>query len=628
MRVLLFLLFGCSIVAQAQLLSTKNKKAIALYTEADNYRVRGQYDQAIRLLQQAIDKDSKFEEAYFRLGDTYRNSGNRKAAVDSYEKAVVLSPYPIKQKQYLYPLSESYLRLGNYAAAKTSIEKFLAIEKTDKPKIEQATQWKTQAEYGLAHANEDEGYRVTKLPDTVNAHPMQYFPTLTADGKELIFTVRYGRMHDDNEDIFVSRKAKGRWQAPEPLSDAINSDYREGACSISADGRHLVFTICGPRGCDLFESRKTGDNWSKPVNLGPNINTNGWEAQPSLSADGNELYFVSERKGGFGGYDIWYSKKDSLGRWTRATNAGPSINTKFDEIAPYIHVNNQNLYFASNGLPGFGGFDIYTAERKRGQWQTPVNLGAPLNDFEDQYSFAVTSDGSTAYYSREEGRNSSKIYQAFIPEAKRVRSRGNIVEGIVRDAKTHKPLSAAIELVDIATQQHVAVFRSDSLTGEYLSVVPGRASYALHVARPGYLFASVHFNYEDHDLAAPYQLDVELQPIAKNATTVLNNIFFEYNKFEINEKSFSELDDVVQFLRDNPTVTVEISGHTDNVGNESYNEQLSQKRAQSVVNYISSKGIAERRLTRVGYGSKKPLRENDTEENRQVNRRIEFRILN
>src|SRR5579871_2614061 len=296
-RIFFFVAALFSISTFAQTLSTKNKKAIDLYVEADNFRVRAQFDEAIRLLKQAIDKDKKFEEAYYRLGITYNSAGNLPAAAENFEHALTLTPYPGKQKIYLYALGDIHLRTGHYDLADAALEKFLNIEKADKVKIDRATMSKAQAEYGLAHHGENKGYVVRALSDTVNKFPMQYFPAITADGKDLIFTVRYGRAHNDNEDIFISH-FEGKWTEPVSISPIINSEYREGACSISADGRHLILTICGPRGCDLFESKKEGDVWRKPVNLGPSVNTSGWEAQPSLSADGNELYFVSDRKGG------------------------------------------------------------------------------------------------------------------------------------------------------------------------------------------------------------------------------------------------------------------------------------------------------------------------------------------
>lgn len=611
----------------SQTLSTKNKKAIDLYNEADNYRVRGQLNQAIKLLKQAIDKDGKFEEAYFRLGIVYRGAGDRAASSNSFEKGLALvSNYVVKQKVYYAALGDDYLRRGLYEKAKFNFEKFLAIEKTDKSKIDLVALLKSQSEYGLTHQNENLGYTIKPLSDTINKYQMQYFPTITADGQELFFTRRLGINDNDDEDIVVSLNKNGVWGDPSTISENINSRSDEGTCTISADGRYMIFVARDAYGhTDLFESRRKGNEWTAPVNLGILVNSTVWDSQPSLSADGRELYFVSARKGGVGGRDIWYSKKDSLGKWIRAVNVGKPINTKYDEEAPYIHVNNRNLFFASNGLPGFGGYDIYVSEKDQ-QWQEPKNLGAPLNDFEDQYSFTVTSDGMKAFYTREQPGMKSKIYETTIPKELQIQSRGNIVKGTVTDSQTKKPIPSDVELFDLKANKRISMFTSDSVNGHYLIVVPGKSEYALHVSEPGYLFYSLHFNDEEKDQDQPLTIDIALQPIKKNAVTVLNNIFFEFNKYEINPKSFTELDEVVKFLKDNPTIKVEISGHTDNVGNESYNQQLSLKRAQSVVEFLSSKGIAPTRLAQVGYGSKKPIKPNDSEENRQVNRRIEFKI--
>ena len=610
-------------------LSTKSKKAIEYYLSSDNYRVRGQLDQAIGLLVKAIAKDPKFEEAYFRLGLTYRSAGNLDLSTVNFEKGLVLTKDVRKQKSYAYILGETYLRNGKYNQSTDHLTRFLTVEKLDKAKIEQAKVWKSQCEFANQHKEERLSYQIKVLSDTVNAYPMQYFPTITADEKELIFTIRFGSDHDDNEDIVVSRKDfAGNWSKPISLSNQINSSYREGASTISANGRKIIFTICGPKGCDLFESNKVGEIWSKPANLGAGVNTGGWEAQPSLSADGNELYFVSDRKGGMGGYDIWYAKKTNQGIWGKAINIGKPVNTPFDEIAPFIHVNNQNLYYASNGLPGFGSYDIYVAEKTNELWEAPVNMGAPLNDFEDQYSLSVTSDGQTAYYSKEESRNKSKIYVTPIPEEFRVFRKGNVVSGYITDAFTKSPLSAGIELRDLHSNLIISNVQSDSITGQYLIVIPGKAEYGLFVTRNGYLFNSQHFNYELADSEKPFVLDIELQPIKKNATITLNNIFFAFDKSDLEEKSKVELQEVLELLNNNPTVKVKIEGHTDNAGTETYNKQLSLNRANSVAKFLIAQGISKDRVIAEGIGSQKPLKPNNSDENRQFNRRIEIKIIN
>jgi len=624
---LIILFAGCHSLAAQPALSTKNKKAIELYTEADNYRVRREYDRAIQLLQEAVEKDKKFEEAYFRLAQIYKAQDDLGKAIDYYQLGLPLALNVMRSKLYFFELSQTTLRSGQYKSTIDFAIKFLELEKTDPKKMTQVTLWKVQAEYSIAHENEVLDYKITLLSDTVNAYPMQYFPVVTADQSQLIFTARFGGARYENEDLVVSSKNNnGSWSRPVSLSDNINTIRREGACTISADGRHLIFTVCGERGCDLFESRKTGNIWSQPKNLGPAINTPSWDAQPSLSADGRELYFVSDRPGGRGGYDIWYSRLDQTG-WTKAENLGPSINTPFDEISPYIHVNNQTLYVVSNGYPGFGGYDIYTAEKKQSNWTTPVNMGKPLNDQHDQYSFIVTNDGATAYYSREESKNRSRLYKIQLPSAIVTSYKGNVLKGKVVDARTGNVLKAHIELFDIQHNKSVSVAESDSVSGEYLMVLPGGAEYALYVNCASYLFQSLHFNYLQADETHPVIKNIYLFPVEKNAMVVLNNLFFDVDKYELKQQSLTELNEIVKFLQNNKTVKIEISGHTDNSGTESYNQQLSLKRAASVADYLKKQGIDLLRISQKGYGSQRPVRPNDSDENRQLNRRIEFKIL-
>ena len=610
-----------------QPLSTKNKRAIELYAESDNFRVRGQYDQAIGTLLEAIGKDKKFEEAYFRLAQIYRFQDNLKMAVQYFEQGLTTSENAARSKLYLYELSQTNLRLGFYKSTIDYAAKFLEQEKSDKKKINQVTLWKLQAEYSIAHEKEVLDYKITLLSDTVNAFPMQYFPVVTADQSQLIFTARFGGRGNDNEDIVVSKKnVNGFWSAPVSISENINTIRREGACTISADGRHLIFTVCGERGCDLYESRKTGNLWSVPHSLGAAINSPSWDAQPSLSADGRELYFVSDRKGGQGGYDIWYSQLEEEG-WTKAVNMGTPINTPFDEISPYIHVNNRTLYIISNGFLGFGGYDIYMSDKKENSWVTPFNLGKPLNDYQDQYSFIVANEGAVAYYSKEESKNRSRLYKIEVPKSMVTAFKGNVLKGKVVDAKNGNPLKARVELFDIQQNKKMSEVDSDSVSGDYLMVLAGGAEYALYVSKPSYLFQSLHFNYLHSTESKAVIKNIALLPVEKNASVVLNNLFFDVDKYELKKESLTELNEISKFLALSPSVKIEISGHTDNTGTESHNQQLSLKRANSVAEYLRKQGIDPVRILQKGAGAQKPIKPNDSEENRQLNRRIEFRIL-
>jgi len=622
---ILLVLMLISVQVSAQTLSSKNKKALELYVEADNYRVRGQFSQAINLLNEAITRDKNFEEAYYRLATIYKAQEQFELAAGTFEKGLALSKDP-RKRMYLYELAGVNLWQGKYEHCKKYAADFLLLEKEDYRKVQLVKVWLTQAEYSLANTTIYD-YVITPLSDSVNIFPMQYFPTVTADGMQLIFTARYGGGRNDNEDLVVSPKhSNGSWGPPISLSSNINSIQREGASTISADGRHIIFTVCGASGCDLFESRKTGNNWSKPKNLGPNINSPRWDAQPSLSADGRELYFVSERNGGFGGYDIWYSQLTDKG-WSKAVNLGPEVNTPQDEISPYIHVNNRELYIVSNGLPGYGGYDIYKVQKTEAGWSLPVNLGKPLNDHHDQYSFIVSALGAQGYYSREESKNRSRLYRIVIPEAWVTPYKGNVVTGVITNKATQLPLRAQVELFNLSAKKSVSKIFSDSITGQYLMVLPGGAEYALYIDKVGFLFNSEHFNYAAESNYQPIQKNVMLEPVKANAAIVLNNIFFDVDKFDLRPESLTELEKVAGFLNQNPNLTIEISGHTDNTGSEAYNQKLSENRAKSVADFLFSGLIQKNRVQIKGYGSKKPRLPNTSEENKQQNRRIEFKIV-
>ena len=636
-RVVLFFLALYAIGAQAQTqLSTKSKKAIELYTEADNFRVRGQYEEAISLLSQALAKDKTFVEAYFRRGLTYFSIKQYPKAIADYEYGLSLTTDIRRQRDFWYNLGELYLLTGEYEKAMKVLSAYVNSDPQNKQKADRATVLFKSAEFALKNKG-TRSYEQKPLSDTVNRFVMQYFPVLTADQRQLIFTRRVGNGPNDDEDLVVSRKdEQGRWMIPESISKNINTPLNEGTCTISADGRRLIFTSCSGRdgvgSCDLYESIKEGNVWTKPKNLGRNVNTQEWESQPSLSADGRTLYFVSDRRSGIGRRDIWISTLDESGTWTRAVNAGETINSSFDEISPFIHANDKTLYFASNGLPGFGGYDVFYSERDSLGWEAPKNFGSIINDNGDQYSFFVTADGQKGYYSHEEtlpsGHSRSKIFEITIPAENQLRFRSNYVKGIITDKVSKSPLSARIELINIEKNSMVSLVESDSVSGEYLMVLTQGAEYALYINKPGYLFKSFNFNYSEVKNFEPIIINIELEKATAGSMAVLNNIFFDVDKFALKPKSLPELQKVIRFLQENPNIRVEVSGHTDNSGSTEYNKQLSQKRALAVYDYLTQMGIAKNRVIPYGYGPDKPVASNESEEGRRQNRRIEFKLIN
>lgn len=637
-RTLIFSFVLISSVAVAQMpLDTKSKKAIEYYTEADNYRVRGQYSQAIALLEEALKKDDDFTEAYYRLGIIYMTLKEYPKAIANFEKGLSLTNDVRKQKIFWYDLGESYFNTGDYDKAEETLSKFLKAETRNKVKISKATLLLDNVAFARENKKNTAGYHVRALSDTVNTFMMQYFPVLTADQQALIFTRRLGEGPDDDEDLVISRKdGRGRWGPPQSLSKNINSELNEGTCTISADGRKLIFTSCTGRqgygSCDLYQSVRIGDEWTEPKNLGPAINSSEWESQPSLSADGRTLYFVSDRRGGAGRRDIWVSSLNENGTWSRAKNVGKPVNTPYDEISPFIHVNSRVLYFASNGLVGFGGYDIFYCERDTTSgWGEPMNMGSPVNNHEDQFSLFITADGKKGYYSHEEAKGGgvsvSRIYEMEIPEDKRIRFTSNYVKGVVRDKETRKPLAASIELINLETHETESLISSDSVSGAYLIVLTQGAEYGLYVNKPGYLFQSLHFNYSTAKDLKPIVVDIDLEKAKAGTTAILQNIFFDVDKYDLKPRSLTELQKILRFLEENPTVKVEISGHTDNSGSQEYNLSLSEKRAQSVFDYLVAHGVDDARLKAKGYGASQPIADNGTEEGRQKNRRIEFKVV-
>ncbi|MDH5380676.1 MAG: hypothetical protein OEW75_07490, partial [Cyclobacteriaceae bacterium] len=524
---LLFLVVNSS-TTFAQQYSTRSKKAIQLYQEADKFRVRRQLPQAIQLLEQAVLKDKKFAEAHYMLGICYARVGNVVKAIASFNTSYNYFD-PNKVPNDLYSeLAYLYFMIDKFPEATSMCEKYILVERRNMPKVAMVNKLKNDIDYIKSYSGETYQINPEYLTGGLNKFPMQYFPALTADQKTIFFTKRE---LNDNEDIFLSTResANDDWEEPVSVSRVINTSENEGTCSISADGRTMVFTSCSEdRGygrCDLFSSRKIGEKWTVPQNLGPIVNTVYWESQPSLSADGRTLYFVSDRKGSYGGKDIWKTTLNSEDKWTSPVNLGKSINTYYDEVSPYIHSNDQDLFFSSNGHPGFGGYDLYYTTKNRTGWKEPKNMGPPLNTKEDQLSLIITADGKKGYYSLESLGFSSKLVVFDMPELLQPVKKSNYIYGTVTDYTTKKPLKANIELFSIASQKRIFSVNSDSITGEYLMVLAETDSFALYAAKDEYLFHRVEFEYDSGGKVEPIRMDIQLKRPEKGNSIVLKNTF-------------------------------------------------------------------------------------------------------
>lgn len=639
-------LFILSNLHAQQVYSTKNKTAIKLYEQAQEELKSGykgnkkenRYDEAIELFEKAIKKDPKFTEAHLALATNYQIFGKYyDKMLYHYEQAVKSSPDSKKVMGAYYTLAGESLKQGKYDEAKQYAEKFLSFGDVAENYTTEAKRIITSTNFAKEKMANPLPFKPVSVSDKINkTGRLQYFPVLTADQNMIFFTAIGLPKKSYSEDIYISVKMNGEWQEPMMLSNRINSAENEGTCSISADGKLLVFTSCLGRksfgSCDLYISKLIGEEWTEPINMGENINSSHWESQPSLSADGNTLYFISD-KNKRSGKDIFVSYRNAQGEWSPAEVLPNSINTNKDEFSPFIHANGKTLFFSSNGHIGLGGLDLFSSELDRNQWSIPQNLGYPINNHLDQVSLFVTADGKKGYYA-DEKRNgnldiSANILEFEMPEPVTVKIKTQYLKGRVIDAKTKQLLEANIDLINLANNKKESSVLSDKYKGTYLLVLNEQTEYALEVHKKGYAFKSLRFDYSNKkaDDLKPIELDILLNPIEKGTIFVLNNIFFDSGKWDVRDKSKSELDELILFMQDNPQVRGEISGHTDNVGEKKANLDLSLKRAKSVYDYLIKGGIPANRLVFKGYGDSQPTAPNDTEENKQLNRRIEFKIL-
>lgn len=632
---LLFILILGEGFAQTRLSST-NKRAIKLYQEAEDKIRQRDFQSAIPLLEKAIERDENFYEAHLRAAFCQEFMRDLPAQLYHLEQVIKIKPGDARIKNVYFSLAKAYFNSGEYDKSFERLQDFQRFPVSDARIKVETDQLMEHLLFARVQIKNPIDIQPMPLPDVINTFPLQYFPVLTADERTIFFTRRLGNAFHHDEDIYMAEKDEnGQWQSPVPISPNINSQFNEGTCTISADGRMLIFTTCeGRKGfgsCDLYLSVKDGDEWSVPVNLGPQINSRYWESQPSLSADGRTLYFVSDRPGGQGKRDIWMSELDENNQWKPARNLGPGINTADDEVSPFIHVNGFTLFFASKGHPGMGGFDLYSAERKNNTWSTPVNLGYPINTHDDQISLFVSTDGKRGYYSYETAsgarNNRSLLYMFEFPPELQIARRSNYLKGNVYNAENKEPLNASIELIDLETDTLVSRFVTDAITGGFFTILTEGKRYGLFVESKGFLYESRSFDLESVAPEEPVIENFYLRPVKKGSITKLSNVFFETNQYQLTADSRTELDKVVRFLKENPAVRIEISGHTDDVGQESFNLELSEKRAASVRQYLLQNEIEEGRIKAKGYGKSRPVAPNTNDENRALNRRIEFEII-
>ncbi len=636
MRNSLLLLFSLSlslsVFAQRYNPAKVNKKAITIYDLALTKAEDGRYPEAIQMLDQAIALDKKYVDAYLSRAGIYGQIKNYTKAIENYEQAFLLDS--IYAHDYKLPYSINLAGKGEFQKALIAVDEFTLDpslgEGSRKAAAYRKKTFQFAVDYTATHPTNNYVFAPKNMGDSINSRVSEYFPSLTIDGKQFVFTRRVNNM---NEDFYESAlKNDGQWTAASPLPGEINTERNEGAQNISVDGKTLVFTSCdapdGFGGCDLYFAMLTKKGWSPPFNMGKVINSNAWESQPSIAPDKRALYFAAREEGGFGGSDIYVSYVMPDGKWGPPMNMGPDINTPSDETSPFIHADNQTLYFTSEGLPGYGAADLFLVRKdSTGHWGKPKNLGYPINTIDHEGTLFIASDGVTAYYAsdRYDTRGALDLYSFVLRED--VRPVKTLwVRGKVYDSKTKEGLPSSVELKEIKTGQRSSKVQTDE-EGNYLITLPVGKDYAFNVNRKGYLIYSESFPLGTQPSDSIYLIDIPLQPIEANANVILKNIFFDTKKYDLKTESMAELDNVVDLLKENATMTIQINGFTDNVGKPSDNVLLSNNRAKSVAGYIVSKGIPANRILSKGYGASRPIADNKTDEGRAKNRRTELQVI-
>lgn len=622
---------GFFVHANAQWYKSENvdKAAFEMFLQAYEYARYDEFDKALPLLDKALSIDNRFVEAYIGKANIFAKQKKYAIAVAEYEKAKGLDS--IFFKTYMPAYAHALAGDGKFARALAITDVYLSDNTLSQKSKNWALQRKKTYEFAVANeklVGHHYNFAPTPISDSINSKNLEYYPSFTIDANKIIFTRRIG----NSEDFYESNYVNGSWQKAQLVKGAVNTPYDEGAQSISVDGKMLVFAGCRyPKGfgsCDLYVSYLDDKGeWSVPANLGAAVNTEFWETAPSIAPDKQSIYFASNRPGGFGGSDIWVTKFAD-GRWQKAINLGALINTKGDEASPFIHTDNETLYFSSNGHLGYGGNDLFVAKKnENGAWDTPVNLGYPINTIDEEAAIVILADGKTAWYAsdRLNIENGLDIFTFQLRED--IAATKTIwVKGKIFDKATGKPLVADIELSSVADGKMISLLASNG-DGTYMATLPQGKDYAFAVNKKGYLFYSENFSLKTHIVDSVAVIDIALQKIEKGAKVLLKNIFFDTKQTALKPESQYELNKLVSLMQENPGMKIQVEGHTDNVGAPKDNMQLSIGRALAVKQYLISKGIAAGRVSHKGFGETKPIAGNTTEEGKAKNRRTEILVL-
>ncbi|MES2555146.1 MAG: OmpA family protein [Bacteroidota bacterium] len=662
----IFTIVSCSTAQKGY--STTNKKAIVLFEEGkkapevtrDPQTGRPNYKEGIRLMDKALEKDPNFWEAHVVAAEFAEYANLADIAIDHYVKALAINPEHSPSGSTYFYLGNLYYVTGKYDDCIKTLEFYVSNPRANPDMVLDAEEIMASAAFAKEAVKNPTKFEPINLGPGVNTADPEYFPTITVDGKTILFTrlINDSRVEGSlpkQEDFYVSNLSDNNaWQTAIPMPNNINTVRNEGAPTISADGRSLIFVACsmgdvldygddrsGRGSCDLFITKRLGSKWSNPENLPGKINSGSWESQPSLSADGKTLYFVKRvsSRGMTQDADIFMSTLQDDGTWGLPARLSNNVNTPMMEESVLIHPDGKTLYFSSRGHQGMGGLDIYVSRLDAtGVWGKAENLGYPINTRYDENSLMVSSDGEIAFFAsdREGGYGDLDIYYFEMPENLRP-TKTLYFDGLVYNIDNKRPVPGKFSLIDLKTGKEVIRSEADGITGAFTVTLPVDREYALSVSYPGYNDFSAHFNMTIPDEQEVVHMDVPMVPLTSLEPVALRNVFFDLASANLRTESSVELNKLRDFLKTNATLKIELGGHTDTRGDAAENQVLSQNRAKAVFDYLVKQGIDAKRMTYKGYGETKTIisdeqiskmtTEKEKEKAHQENRRTEYRII-
>ncbi len=644
--IFVFLGFACSSYGQSYI-KQSSKKLKSKFAKSAQLASQNKYEEAIKLCNQILKKEKDNLDVLLRRSSYLASIKKFSAAEKGFKEAINLNP-SYDPRMY-YSLGKTQFALKNYEEASTNFGLFLQHNKKESSLVKKAHLFQSQSSFIAEAIKNPVPFDPVRMDPEINTNKWECLPYLSADGSSLLYLTIDPKENDPSKKqrLYSSQFDGNKFLKGEPFS-GFNYPFGEGAHCLSPNGQVIVFTSCdfgnSPKrtsygGCDLYISYFDQGKWTTPRNLGNNVNTRYWDSQPTISSDNKSIIFSSKRKGGLGGADLYETRLMSNGEWSKASNLGEQINTTGDDESPFMHPDGQSFYFRSNGRVGMGDFDIYMCTRKKGKWSEVKNLGYPINTVDDDGALFVSLNGEKAYFtsnrSSEESdasKNDLDIFSFDLPSAVRPIAT-TFVKGKIMDAKTKSPVKSTIEIDNEEEKRDIKTNEK----GEFIITLPTQKNYAFHVQEKGYLLKSDRFELKNVNTAHdPFLLVVDLIPIEKNDNIsietkeqpiLLKNIFFESGKFELLNASLNEINKLAQMLRSNPSMIIEVHGHTDNVGPENENLELSNQRALAVKNALIDLGCPSTQIKHKGYGESKPIASNETEEGKKLNRRTEFIIL-